>query len=1002
MNNTQLKKLAALAALGVGAVVTLSAQINSSDAPGYFARGTAMFDDDNYVGAVTQLRQSEDDSRMLTPDEQMLAQRMIALSAMHSGDFDRAEQLLRQWLHTWGASILRQDVTMSVGDCLFQRSYADALKVYETVDAAALSRTRGDELLYRKAFCYIKLAEWSRGQQLYEQLSAGGGEYASAARFYLAYIAYAQHDYAKARNLFEALDKNTPPSDMADYYLSQIYYHDGLYDRALTYARSLLRKKTTVGGAFVAEANRIAGESLYMLDKPEDALPYLRKYVADTAEPAISALYILGLAEYADGNYAAAVKSLRPVTAENSSMGQNAYVYVGQSLMRQGDTDGAILAFDRALKMDYDDSARENAFYNYAVAKFGGGNVPFGSAVATFEEFLQKYPNSRYAPEVSKYIIAGYLSDNNPERALQSINSLRMPSNAALTAKQQILYTLGVRSLGADNIADAILRLTQAESLSRFNATVGAETNMALGEAFLRNDEPQRAVDYLTKYLAGPTQSDNEPVAYYDLGYARMALRQYEAAKQAFGNVVQRPRRIGDAAVADSWARIGDCLYYNKQWAEAADAYSRAYGIMPSAGDYPMFQQAVMLGYAGDFAGKLALLDKMLRQFPSSSLLPDALLEATEAQMRLGHTADAIETWHRLIDAYPATAQGRQAYLQLAMTLQTIGRTDEAVEVYRALISKYPTGDEAMQAAEAYKHIAAENGRLAEFADFMAGVDNAPAVDPTELDRLAFDAAESSYLKNGEVTGLRDYMARHSDGAFAMQACEYLLEEADRANNKDEVYTYACMLTDRWPDNAAAENAYALRAAAEYDRGDGEAALYSWKQLERRASTPAASNEARLGIMRVARDMGRADDLLQAAEAVLASSTLGAEDKTEASFSRALAFRMKGDNRAAIEGWRELAPLTNHQYGAKSAVYLAETLLDNSDRKGAVEAARALIDSGTPHAYWLGRAFIVLSDAYRAMGKTYEADEYLKALRENYPGTEADIFAAIEQRLGTN
>ena len=45
------------------------------------------------------------------------------------------------------------------------------------------------------------------------------------------------------------------------------------------------------------------------------------------------------------------------------------------------------------------------------------------------------------------------------------------------------------------------------------------------------------------------------------------------------------------------------------------------------------------------------------------------------------------------------------------------------------------------------------------------------------------------------------------------------------------------------------------------------------------------------------------------------------------------------------------------------------------------------------------RAYILLSDILRKQGNEFEANEYLKSLKENYPGQEADIFQMIDQRL---
>ena len=151
--------------------------------------------------------------------------------------------------------------------------------------------------------------------------------------------------------------------------------------------------------------------------------------------------------------------------------------------------------------------------------------------------------------------------------------------------------------------------------------------------------------------------------------------------------------------------------------------------------------------------------------------------------------------------------------------------------------------------------------------------------------------------------------------------------------------------------------------------------------------------------MRVARELSRPAEMERAAEALLASSTAGPGVKTEAGFSLGLARQLKGDNAAAVRTWSPLAAQTDDVYGAMSAVYLAQALLDGGNAAEAAKVAGTFTDSGTPHGYWLARGFIVLADAYNSLGRKNEADDLLRAVRENYNGTEPDIFNMIDRRL---
>ncbi len=976
-------------------LMPLSAQINSPLPDGYMTRGRQMYAEQNYNGCIDQL--SHLDRSSLTETEREEADWLLC-KANYGASGAASQSHFVAFLSMYPYSLHRSEALLRLADCIYESNAADALKAYQHIDRNALTAPLAEELDYRLAYCYVRLADFDRAEPLFDRLQSTR-RYGNAARFYKAYIAYARRDFKTAERLFSEVNTSTAPGDMADYYLSQIYYLDGNYNRALTTARALLRRNGIAPG-FVAEANRVAGESLYHLGQGAEAIPYLRRYVKAVETPERPTLYILGLSEYNGGDYDAAVTSLRPVTEGDDAMAQSAYLYVGQALVKKGDKDAAILAFDKALRMNFDPAVQEAAYYNYAVTRFDGATIPFGSSVATFEEFLRRYPDSRYAPDVQEYIVTGYMTDHNYESALESINRMRRPSDKVMAAKQQVLYNLGASALASDNARTARVYLDEADGLARYNSSLAGEVKLLLSEALYKTGEYKAAEQAANAFLRSARRDNaNLSLGSYDLGYALFAQKDYDNAAKAFEKVTKTPGRLSKAVVADAYNRIGDAAYYRSDFGDAAAAYDRAYETNPASGDYALFQKAVMKGYARDHKGKIADLRRLPAEFPQSTLLADAMLEMTASYIQLGDNRSAIETYRRLVSEYPNTAQGRQGYLELALTLLNNKQRAEAIDSYRDIIRLYPTSDEAREAAEQLKRISAEDGTLDDYVAFINSVPGAPRTDVSEVDRLAFEAAEKIWLNDNSAARLQRYLEQHPDGAYRPQAYAYLLDDATSRGAKADALGYATRLVNEYPDNGLSENAYVVKAEAEYAEGKTEPAIATWRALEQRASSSKNLNRARAGIMRASRDLGDFESVARAAEALLASSTLGSEDKNEAVFSHALALDARGESAKAREEWATIASNTDDLYGAKSAYYRAQSLYDAGDRDEARRAVEALTASGTPHAYWLARGFILMSDIYAADGKDFEAREYLNALRENYPGIDSDIFMMIDNRL---
>lgn len=943
----------------------VASSVNSPEAPGFVVRGAFMDIDGNHHGASDQIGEA----LRLYPSSDLRERALLAraLNAMTIPGGD-ALRLLDEFIVEYPASAWRSTALQAVADVWFDcGEYATALEAYNRVGRNALNDTEADDMLYHIAYCRLKLMDYNGARADYARL-LHSKEYANESRFYQGYIAYATGDYAEAAKLFSSVVHKGMPTIMASYYLAQINYAQGNYREAASNAKTLLSYHGgRIPQQFTAEMNRIEGESLFSLGDKVGAIPYLRAYVESTDTPLPSALYLLGIDDFETGSYEQAIQRLTSVSADQTAMGQSAFLYIGQSYLRLGNFNAASMAFDKAARMDGDKEVQEAAFYNLAVAKMQGGKVPFGSTVVQLEEFLRRYPNSVYAPEVADYIVSGYMSDNNYQAALQAINRIQVPPRRVMAAKQKVLYTLGARELQAGRASQAATYLGEAASMTSYDPATAADALLWLGEARFKEGNYKEAVEAYNKYLSQDYGSAaNRALAYYDLGYARMAMKDFADAKADFSKFIQRASATTNTPLmADAYNRMADSQYYLSDFAGAYSTYSRAYQSNPRAGDYPKYQKAIMKGLQRDHHAKISELASMMHEFPSSALIPSALLETGESYGELADNTAAINTYAELSSRFPNTAQGRQGELLLAITHLNEGNRNEAISHYKKVITNYPTSAEARVAADDLKQLYAETGNVGQYVAFINSVPDAPKPEIAELSRLTLLSAENAF----------------------------------EANKLPEALAAATEVVEKYPDSPQAPEAWAIKAQAEMGLNRTSDALASYSELEKRGASAADITTARMGILRLSRDLGDNDRAITMADRLLETTSLGEGGKREVLYLKALSLCEAGCRQQATEIYETLAEDIDDIYGTKSQLNIAQMLADSGKSDKALEAVNKLIDANPPHDYWLARAFILLSDLLRKQGNTFEADEYLRSLRENYPGNEADIFQMIDERL---
>ena len=971
--------------------------IMNSEAAGYLERGRQMYESHNYVGAIDQLEHM----KQLPNDASMREQAdyYIALSRFEQGD-EASLALLTQFIEKYPASSLAMEAQLKVGNYYFYRGeWESALLSYSLVRNGSLDLDGDEDLLYRRAYCNLRLGNYNDAERQYYELEKSP-RYSGASNFYKAYLDYARGDYDLAREKFNSIPRDSELGNQSQYYITQIDYNKKLYRQVIEQGKELLAGQHN--DYFDAELNRLVGESYYHTGNDVEARTYLRRYLNNPeGEPYRTAAYTMGVLDYRDGNYDAVVNDMLHVTDGSDALAQSAYLYLGQAKRQLNDINAANMAFQQSAMMDYDKTVKETAYYNYAVGVSKGARTPFDKSVDLFENFLNEYPNSRYKDNVEGYLVDAYMNTSDYQRALTSISRIKKPGARVLTAKQNVLYNLGVQALSNNRNDEAANYFKQAIAVGNYDKTVLNESRLWLAEAQYRGGNYKEAAKYQQEYVNSAAKGDeNYGLAQYNLGYSLYGQKRYSEAKAAFQNAIAS-KQLSNDLVADAYNRIGDAQYYSRDFGGAQSSYDQAMRLDKNAnGDYSMYQKGIMMGFNKQYEEEIRQMDALLSTYPKSDLAPQAMLEKAGAQALLGKNNDALDTYAKLLKNYPKSVEARKGLLQTALVNKTLNKEDAAIEAYKKVIKQYPTSDEAQAAAEDLKLIYADRGQLADFGKFLASVPNAPKIDINEVERLTFESAEKAAIADKPtIDKMQQYLKNYPNGAYAAKAQYYIARYHYGKNNYDAALSALDEALKAGGDASYAQDAFAMRSDIYSRQGNYEAALNSYKELADRATSEDNRTLAQLGALRVAKQMGNWQQVQEMASTLLDRGGLTANEEKEISLDRGLALAQMGNAKDAEAVFRTLAKDVNNEFGAQASYELSRMQYEVGNYNGAEQTINALINAGTPHTYWLAKSFLTLADISYKKGDVTQARDYLQSLKSNYPGKEKEIFNEIDNRL---
>ena len=910
-------------------------------------------------------------------------------------------ELLEAYLKQYPDSRHANRIEAMMASVYFEEGkYPEAIALYRSCNLDALPDKERDEAALKLATSYLKLGNLEEAKVWFTLLKEVSKTHQADAVYNLGYIDYVEGRYDAALKTFISLKNDDVYDALVPYYIGEIHLTRGEYKQADEVASDYLRH--FAGHKDEAEMNRIQGEARSAMKDYLNAIASLEAYVNAVPQPQRKAMYELGMSYYHTGAYSKATEMLGRTTMEQDALAQNANLHMGLAYLQLKERNQARMAFEQASVADHDLAVKEQALYNYALCIHETSYSPFAESVTVFERFLNEFPASRYRERVNDYLVETYMNTRSYDAALKSIAKISKPGPRIMEAKQKILFRLGTQAFANARFEEALQYFNRSLEVGQYNFATQADASYWRGEAYYRLKNYKAAGQDFRKYLE-LTKNKRSPeygLALYNLGYTDFNQKNYQGALNWFGRFVNESVHDNKQVLADAYNRMGDCNFYARKFDDARRSYDKAEQVDPSLGDYSLYQEGFVKGLQRDYTGKIQSLNQLITNYPQSQYIDDALYEQGRAFVQLEDNANAIERFQALVKTFPQSNMARRAANEIGLLYYQDDKYPEAIAAYKEVIKNYPGSEEARLAQRDLKSIYIDLNKVDEYADFASTIPGGANFDVNERDSLTYVAAERVYMR-GEMTEARNsfmkYLQTFPEGAFSLNANYYIGLIDYNQQNYESASAHLNKVLE-YPDNKYSEEAMMMSAEMAYLAKDYARSLELYKLLKDRASTPERRQLAATGMLRSAAMTDNKEEVILAATAVLSDAKVAPELENEARHYRAKALVDVNQLSHAVEDWQLLAQDTRNVYGAEAKYQLAQYLFNVGKTAEAEKEVLNYLEVSTPHAYWLARSFVLLSDIYAKLDRKLEARQYLLSLKQNYQADD-DIAGMIESRL---
>jgi TolA-binding protein len=556
-----------------------------------------------------------------------------------------------------------------------------------------------------------------------------------------------------------------------------------------------------------------------------------------------------------------------------------------------------------------------------------------------------------------------------------------------------LTYNVGIQYYNEKDFNKAIKYFEKSINNKNAESKSQKEAMFWLADSYYQLKNYHEAAKAYQKFINAKGSSDLDiyALAYYNLGYIYLNNNEFDNAAIKFKEFINNDKLSDKERQSDSWTRIGDCYFIQRQYNSAITSYNNSLKISDKNADYAYFQQAMGYGALGKTNEKINRLNIIVNRHLKSVFYDRAVYEIGMTHLNSNDYRSAITSFDKIIKERPRSQYARKALMKVGMIYYNNDENDKALERLKTIVAQYPNTEESREALNIISNIYRDNNDLQSYFDYIAE-NNLAQISIDKQDSLTFRNIEDFYSSKKYqqvVKGAKQYIEKYPNGAYLLKVHYYAMNSMELTNETDGIRTHIEYIINQ-SDNDYTDNALLLIARMDYDESSYASSAKYYERLLNITENQSIITEATEGSMKSYYFDKQYDKAIEKANQLISIQDINDNQKKQANYILGKSYFDKKDYAEALKYFDVCSDIDNTETGAECAYLSAICLYNTKQYDDAEEKVFFVSDKFGNYINWTARSFIVLSDVYVAKDNIFQAKETLKSVIENYPEDETD------------